>query len=124
MLIDALPVMLLLQEPQVLQPPSYFLPVIVILFFASFLAWLVAVVLGFSRVRAYGSSAKWFALAAMCMVLWLLQFVLIGVVLVKPEQNTELFFVTGAFLPLLFGLAGVCMIMGFVRMTDTEAILD
>src|SRR5260221_12549290 len=58
--------------------PSYFVPVILGLLVFGAILWLVAAVLGFARARAFGSSARWFSFAAVCLLLFHLQFLLLA----------------------------------------------
>jgi len=109
--------MLLLQTEQTFQPPSYFTPVFLILLGAGAIAWLVAAILGFTRSRTYGAM-KWFSLAAVCMLLYHLQFLLIAVAV--AQNNSDLVLSVGAFFNLMIVLAAVCAIIGFVRFTDMD----
>ena len=43
------------------------------------LGWLMAAALGFARARAYGESARWFAVSAVCMLLYHVQWLVFGV---------------------------------------------
>jgi len=109
--------LMLLQTEQTFQPPSYFQPVFLLLLGAGAIAWLVAAILGFSRARAFGAM-KWFAVAAVCMLLYHLQFLLIAVAV--AQNNSDLVLSVGAFFNLAIVLAAVCVIIGFVRLTDIE----
>jgi len=104
----------LLQTPTFHQP-SYFIPVFVGMFLAGAVAWLVAAVLGFARARAFGPSARWFSFAAVCLLLFHLQFLLAGFG-VLTNDNTLVFNILTFFN--FFVLVGaVCAIMGFIRLT-------
>ncbi len=113
------PALFVLQEQtqQTFQPPNYFLPVVLLLLGAGAIGWLVAVVLGFSRARAFGPATKWFALSAVCMLLFHLQFLLFAA---AAQTNGDLALGVGAFFPLFIALGAICAIMGFVRLTDGE----
>src|SRR6185503_30353 len=68
--------------------PGYFLPVLLGLLIAGGVGWLIAAVLGFARARAFGASTRWFSFAAVCLLLYHIQFVLLGIlVIVGAQQN-------------------------------------
>lgn len=101
---------------QAFRAPAYFELVFVLLLAGGALAWLVAAALGFSRARTFGASARWFALAALCMIIYHLHFVLVGFGV--AQRDNELVLALGAFLNLFVFLSGVCAILGFARLTD------
>jgi hypothetical protein len=97
--------------------PSIFLPVVMILLVGGALGWLVAAVLGFSRARAFGTSIRWFALSAACLLIYHLQwivFTLFGISSTNQEQVLSV----GAFFNLFVLLGAICSIIGFTRLTD------
>ena len=102
--------------------PTYFVPVFVGMFLLGAVGWLVAAVLGFARSPAFGPSARWFSYAAVCLIIYHLQFLLFGVfVFLGMSQNSAdltMALGVGAFFNLFVVLAAVCAIMGFVRMTN------
>jgi hypothetical protein len=104
--------------------PTFFLPVVLILLVAGTLGWLIAAVLGFQRARAFGPSARWFSLAAVCLIVYHLQFVLLGVVAMLSSSQTDadlgMVLSVGAFFNLFVVLAAICAIMGFVKLTNPE----
>ena len=79
-------------------------------------AALVAAVLGFSRARAYGAAVRWFALAAVCLLIFHLQILVIGFAV--AQRDNDLVLSIGAFFNLFVALAAVCIIIGFVRLTN------
>jgi hypothetical protein len=95
--------------------PGYFQLVMLALFALGAIGWLVAAVLGFARAPAFGPAARWFALAAVCLLLYHIQFVLTVLV---GSSNPEIFLAVGAFFNLFIVLGAGCGIMGFVRMTS------
>ncbi len=101
---------------QTVAPPSYFGPVVLVLLIGGALGWFVAATLGFARARAFGASARWFATAAVCLVLFHLQFLALafGVFL----NDLDLIFGLGAFFNIFVVLAAICAILGFVRLTN------
>jgi hypothetical protein len=99
--------------------PSFFKPIFLILLVAGALGWLIAMVLGFQRARAFGPSAKWFTYAALCLLLYHLQFVLLALFIVI-QNNTDMVLNLGAFFNLFVVLAAGCAIMGFVKLTNPE----
>lgn len=101
--------------------PTYFFPIAVALLIAGALGWLIAAVLGFARARAFGASTRWFALAAACLIVYHLQFLVLGLVAISASQNESDFgqvLSVGAFFNLFVVLAAICAIMGFVRLTN------
>jgi hypothetical protein len=98
--------------------PTFFKPIFLILLVAGALGWLIAMVLGFQRARAFGPSAKWFTYAAVCLLLYHLQFVLLALFII--QNNADLVLSVGAFFNLFIVLAAACAIMGFVKLTNPE----
>ena len=97
--------------------PSYFPWVVLGLLGVGGLGWLIAAALGFARARAFGESPRWFAISAVCLLLYHVQifvFVIYGI----NEQNTESLLAMGAFFNLFVALGAVCAIIGFMRMND------
>ncbi len=91
--------------------------VFLVLFVGSLLGWLVAAVLGFARARAFGPSTRWFAFAAVCLLLFnlhLLAVALLGTIETDPEKVLSF----GAFAPLFVALGSLCAIIGFLRLTN------
>lgn len=97
-------------------PPSYFGPTILGLFVAGGVAWLIAAVLGFARARAFGASTRWFSFAAVCLLLFHLQFLALGFGVLTNDNN--LVFTLLTFFNLFVILAAICAIMGFIRLTS------
>lgn len=96
--------------------PSYFAPVVLIMLIAGALGWLIAAVLGFARARAFGPSTRWFAIAAVLLLLFHLQFLALAFGLIL--NDLDLVFGLLSFFNLFVVLAAVCAIIGFVRLTD------
>jgi hypothetical protein len=111
----------LLQQIRATQP-TYFFLVTLLLLIAGGIGWLIAAVLGFARSPAFGPSARWFSYAAVCLIIYHLQFLIFGVfVFLGMSQNSAdltMALGVGAFFNLFVVLAAVCAIMGFVRMTN------
>lgn len=108
----------LLQAQTTFHQPSYFIPVFVGMFLAGAIAWLVAAVLGFARSRAFGRSARWFSFAAVCLLLFHLQF-LAAAFGVLTNDNGLVFNIL-AFFNFFILVAAVCAIMGFIRLTNPK----
>jgi hypothetical protein len=111
---------LILQEGMRGTPPSYFGPVFVGTLVAGGVGWLVAAVLGFARARAFGASTRWFSFGAVCLLLYHVQFVLLGFLAILGAQQNDFDAVLkfGAFLNLFLVLGAICAILGFVRLTN------
>jgi cation transporter-like permease len=89
----------------------------VLLFVAGTIGWLVATVLGFARARAFGASARWFALSALAMLIFHLYLVVVAW-LGMTETDIDKLLSIGAFIIAFPALAALCAIVGFVRLTD------
>ena len=96
--------------------PGYFAPAILILLALGAVTWLVAAVLGFARAKAFGPSARWFSFAAVCMLLFHLQFIGWGFGFLTKDSN--LIFTLLTFFNFFVILGAICAIMGFIRMTS------
>jgi hypothetical protein len=111
----------LLQQLRATQP-GYFVLVTLVLLIVGGVAWLIAAVLGFARSPAFGPSARWFSYAAVCLIIYHLQFILFGVfVFLGMSQNSvdlSTALGVGAFFNLFVVFGAVCAIMGFIRMTS------
>lgn len=95
--------------------PSYFNMVLLGLLALGAVGWLVAAVLGFARARAFGPATRWFAFAAVSLVIYHLQFVLM---VLAANSNPDLLLSIGAFFNLFVVVGAVCAIIGFARLTD------
>lgn len=115
------PLLLELQQLRATQP-GYFFLVTLLLLIAGGVAWLIAAVLGFARSPAFGPPARWFSYAAVCLIIYHLQFLLFGIFVFLGANQTSVDLSTalglGAFFNLFVVLAAICAIMGFVRMTS------
>src|SRR6185503_17262757 len=100
--------------------PGYFYPVFLGLLIAGGIGWLIAAVLGFARARAFGASTRWFSFAAVCLLIYHLQFVLLGFIAVMGAQQNDFDSVLGfgAFFNVFVVAGAFCAIMGFVRLTN------
>src|SRR5687767_214018 len=115
------PLLFMLQQLRATQPWYFFL-VTLILLIAGGVGWLIAAVLGFARSPAFGPSARWFSYAAVCLIIYHLQFLLFGVLVFLGMSETQVDLSAalglGAFFNLFVVLASICAILGFVRMTS------
>lgn len=84
------------------------------------LGWLMAAALGFARARAYGEPARWFAVSAVCLLLYHVQWLVFAIYGFK-ERNMGNVFTVGAFFNLFIVLGAVCAIVGFSRMNAPRA---
>jgi len=109
-----------LQSGMSAKQPGYFVPVLLGLLIAGGIGWLIAAVLGFARARAFGASTRWFSFAALCLLLYHIQFVLLGMVAVMGAQQNDFDSVLGfgAFFNVFVVLGAFCAVMGFVRLTN------
>jgi uncharacterized membrane protein YhdT len=107
---------MLAQVDTTFNKPTYFIPVFLGLFLLGAVAWLIAAVLGFARARAFGPSARWFSFAAVCLLLFHLQFIAVGFGVVT--NDTSLAFSILTFFNVFVILGAVCAIMGFIRLTS------
>jgi hypothetical protein len=107
--------LIFIQRETNFQEPAYFTPVVLIMLILGAVGWLIAAVLGFARARAFGASAKWFAIAAVCLFLFHLQF--LGLAFGLILQNLGLVFKLLTFFNVFVVLASICAIIGFVRLT-------
>ena len=96
--------------------PGYFAPVMLGMLILGAVAWLIAAVLGFARARAFGPSARWFSFAAVCLILFHLQFIVLGFGVLTNDNS--LVFGVLTFFNVFVLLAAVCAIMGFIRLTN------
>lgn len=108
-------ILLLAAQAETFTKPSYFEWVAYVLIIGGALSWLVAAVLGFARAHAFGSSTRWFAVAAVCMVIYHLHLVLVGLSVSQNDPSLPL--KIGAFFNLFVLIGAVCAIIGFTRLT-------
>jgi hypothetical protein len=97
--------------------PSYFPWVVMGLLCVGGLGWLIAAALGFARARAFGESPRWFAISAVCLLLYHVQWFVFAVYGIN-ETNSENVVGMAAFFNLFVALGAVCAIIGFMRMND------
>ena len=81
--------LLFLQTEMSAKKPSYFAVVLVGSLIAGGVGWLIAAVLGFARARAFGASARWFSMAAVCLLIYHIQFLLLGFVAILGAQQND-----------------------------------
>jgi hypothetical protein len=113
-------IMFSLQAGVTAKQPAYFAVVLIGSLVAGGLGWLIAAVLGFARARAFGASTRWFSFAAVCLLIYHIQFVLLGFVAVMGAQQNDFDSVLafGAFFNVFVVLGAICAIVGFVRLTN------
>ena len=115
------PLLMVFQQLRATQP-TYFIAVVLLLLIVGGVAWLIAAVLGFARSAAFGPPARWFSYAAVCLILYHLQFLLFGLFVVMGMTQTPIDLSAalgfGAFFNLFVVLGAVCSIIGFIRMTS------
>lgn len=96
--------------------PSYFVLTITIMFLLGTVVSLVAAVLGFARAQAFGPSARWFSFSAVCLILFHIQFLVLGFGVFS--DNVNIVYGSLTFFNLFVLLAAFCAIMGFIRLTS------
>ena len=106
----------LAQNDSTFGAPSYFIPTFLLMFLLGGVGWLIAAVLGFARARAFGPSARWFSFAAVCMLLFHIQILVVGFGVVTSDKSLAMTILT--FLNLFVVLGAFCAIIGFIRMTS------
>lgn len=92
--------------------------VIVVLLAAGLVGWLAATVLGFTRARTT-SAARWFALSALCMVIYHLHFIAFALLGTVEKDMTKLLSF-GSFFNLFVVLGSVCAVVGFLRLPQAR----
>jgi chromate transport protein ChrA len=107
---------MLAQTETTFREPPYFAPLILGMLVLGALASLIAAVLGFARARAFGPMARWFSFAAVSLILFHLQFILLG--FGALTKDSQLVFSILSFFNIFIIIAAVCAIMGFIRMTS------
>ncbi|HVG29973.1 MAG TPA: hypothetical protein VM864_09765 [Pyrinomonadaceae bacterium] len=93
--------------------------VIVVLLAAGLAGWLAATVLGFTRARAT-SAARWFALSALCLVIYHLHFLAFALLGTVEKDMTKLLSF-GSFFNLFVVIGSVCAVVGFLRLPKERA---
>src|SRR3989440_13031078 len=112
--------LIMLQTGVSANQPAYFAAVLIGTLILGGVGWLVAAVMGFARARAFGAATRWFSFAAVCLVIYHIQFILLGFVTFMGAQQNDFDSVLqfGAFLNVFVVLGAICAIMGFVRLTN------
>ena len=111
---------LIFQEGMRANQPAHFVPVLLGSLVAGGIGWLIAAVLGFARARAFGASTRWFSFAAVALLLYHVQFILLGFVAIMGAQHNQFDSVLGfgAFFNIFVVVGAFCAIMGFIRLTN------
>lgn len=107
---------MLAQTETTFREPGYFAPTIMTTFLVGAVASLVAAVLGFARSGAFGASTRWFSFAAVCLILFHVQFLALGFGVLTKDNS--LVFTILTFFNFFILLAAFCLIMGFIRLTS------
>jgi len=105
------------QAAQVYDLPSYFLPIFSVLMIGGALCWLIAAVIGFGRARAFGPHVRWFALAAACLFLYQIHFLLMSFASISGKGSLAFPLITSLNLFILLG--AICAVIGFMKMKAT-----
>jgi hypothetical protein len=107
---------MLAQVETTFREPSYFAPVMLGMLVLGAVAWLIAAVLGFARARAFGPSARWFSISAVCLILFHIQFIVLGLGVLTKDSS--LVFGILSFFNFFIVIAAICAILGFIRLTS------
>src|SRR5438045_9702499 len=97
--------LLALQTGVTAKQPAYFAAVLIGSLILGGLGWLIAAVLGFARARAFGASTRWFSFAAVCLLIYQIQFILLGFVAVMGAEQNAVASVAG------FGAFVMCVVV-------------
>lgn len=106
----------LAQVETTFREPGYFAPVMLGMLVLGAVAWLIAAVLGFARARAFGASTRWFSFAAVSLILFHVQFIVLGLGVLTKDSS--LIFGILSFFNFFIVIAAICSIMGFIRLTS------
>ena len=109
-------VIMLAQAETTFREPGYFAPAIMGMFLLGAVLSLVAAVLGFARARAFGPFARWFSFSAVCLLLFHIQFLVLGFGVLTKDSNLVFGILT--FFNFFILLAAVCAVIGFIRLTS------
>jgi hypothetical protein len=109
-------ILMLAQTETTVRVPGYFPVAIMGLFLLGTVVSVVAAVLGFARARAFGPSARWFSFASVCLILFHIQFLVLGFGFISDDIGLVFGILT--FFNAFILLAGICMVLGFVRLTS------
>jgi hypothetical protein len=107
-----------LQAETTFREPSYFAPTVLVMLALGAVACLIAAVLGFARARAFGPPVRWFSFAAVCLLLYHLQFIGLGFGFLTKDNS--LVFTILTFFNIFVVAAAICAIIGFIRLTSTR----
>jgi hypothetical protein len=105
-------------EPTVM--PEFFAPVAILLLGVGGAGWLVAAALGFARARALGATTRWFALSAVCLFIYHIQWVVLVIIIGLRGTMTRDALAVAAFFNLFVAIGSICAIVGFARLTSTR----
>lgn len=107
---------MLAQAETTFREPAYFAPAIIGMFLLGAVLSLVAAVLGFARARAFGPFARWFSFSAVCLLLFHIQFLVLGFGVLTKDSSLVFGILT--FFNFFILLAAVCAVIGFIRLTS------
>jgi hypothetical protein len=110
--------LLVFQDTRFTYPGPIFTYIAMGLIAAGIIGWLLAVVVGFPRIKRMGPGGSWFALSALCILLFhvhLLAFgVILGIATVK-KQDPGLAMKVGFFFNAFIVLGAFCALIGFAK---------
>ena len=107
--------LVLAQGETTFREPGYFAYLMLGMLVLGAVTWLIAAVLGFARAKAFGSSARWFSFAAVALILFHIQFIVLGLGVLTKDSS--LIYGILSFFNFFIIVAAICSIMGFIRLT-------
>ena len=108
--------LVLAQVQTTVNKASSFIPIFLGMLLLGIVVSLIAAVLGFARARAFGPSARWFSYSAVCLLLFHIQLLAVGLGVLSNDSNLASNIV--AFFNIFIILGAICAIMGFIRLTS------
>jgi len=107
--------LVLAQGETTFREPGYFAYLMLGMLVLGAVTWLIAAVLGFARAKAFGASARWFSFAAVSLILFHVQFIVLGIGVLQKD-STVIYGIL-SFFNFFIIVAAICSIMGFIRLT-------
>lgn len=106
------------QETRFTQPGPMFTYIAMALIAAGIIGWLVAVAVGLPRVKQMGPAGRWFALSALCILLFHVHLLVFGVMMgmaTVSKTDTGPALKVGFFFNFFVVLGAFCALIGFSK---------